>query len=355
MKKYIKLILFLFVFIPFTNVIATDEVIDNFETVIEENINYDKAVNGSSVQMGNNVSVKGSTRGVGITLGNTVKFNGITDYAVIAGNTVDVDGTIANDGLISGNLINFSESFTANRDIFIFGNEITLDGTFDRDVVIYGSKVIINGNIKNNLTIKASNIEIKSTAIVAGVLKYNKDATINNKSDNINQTELSAEFIYKNTFTDTIIMTLHSLAGLLIVYIVLVLVFPSLFEFISNKTQNLKVVDVLSLLGLGALILIVVPIIVILLITLIFGIPLSLLLLTSYIVVIYLSKMFVGYVVGNFIWNKYIKRDRNHLLVGLLGISIIYVILLIPYLGDFVSLFSLLFGIGIVGRLLKKA
>lgn len=355
MKKYIKLILFLFVFIPFTNVLATDEVIDKFETVIEENVDYDKTVNGSSIQMGNNVNVKGNTQGIGITLGNAVKFNGITDYAVIFGNTIDVNGTIENDGFIFGNLINFSETFNANRDIVIFGNEITLDGDFNRDVVIYGSKVIINGNIKNNLTINATNIEIKSTTVVAGLLKYNKDASIDNHSDDINQIELSAEIHQKNTFADTIVMTLHSLAGLLVVYVALVLITPALFETINNKTQNLKVADVLSLLGLGALILIVVPIIAILLISLVFGIPLSLLLITLYIISICLSKMFVGYVVGNFIWNQYIKKEKNVLLVGLLGISVIYILLLVPYLGDIVSLFSLLFGIGIVGRLFKKA
>ena len=56
-----------------------------------------------------------------------------------------------------------------------------------------------------------------------------------------------------------------------------------------------------------------------------------------------------------------IKKEENHnekennvLLIGLIGISIVYVLNMIPVIGGYIAMISLMIGLGIVLKLFKK-
>ena len=97
-----------------------------------------------------------------------------------------------------------------------------------------------------------------------------------------------------------------------------------------------------------------VPITVSILFILLIGTPLAIILLLVYGVCMYLANMFMGYYLGNYIWNKFIKKDKNILLIGLIGISVLYLLSLIPIIGLFTALISFLCGYGLIVETLKK-
>lgn len=360
-KKYLCLFAILLMFIPFISVKAEDtltttaiETYNGFEVVGAEKATSDKIVNGSSILAGNTVNGKNTVNGIGMLFGNDVTFSGASDYSLLAGNNVDLDGTIKNDGVVFGNIITFDKAFKIDRDLFVFGNDVTLDGSFNRDVTIFASSVTINGIIKGNVTINAENVTINSEAIILGTLKYNKDASADISSNNIGSTQLTEEMSTQQTFGTEVVSTLMSLAEILVVYMAFALILPALFKRMDSKIKDISWIKALTLMGYGALTLIAVPMALILLISFVFGISLAFIIGAVYVIAIMTSTMFSGYLLGNVIWAKFIKKDKNLLLTGLLGISIIYILKLIPVVGTFVSLISLLVGMGLVMKLFKK-
>lgn len=326
------------------------------------NYNYDddviteKEVDGSSIALGNNVTFKNIVNGFGIVGGNNVTYNGNSEYAIIAGNSVKVDGNIQNDAAIFGNIVEVREDFKVTRDLSIFCSDLSLKGNIGRDMIIYASTVKINNVvIEGNITIHASKIELGDNVVINGTLKYSKDAeTTISPICKIGNTIITEPEITTNTQTHRIMNKLYSYAGVLVTFVALVLLFPSIFKKINKKMQEIKTIDLFNVLGNGAIILIFIPFIIILLFISTIGVSLGFLLLALYIISICLTTLFTGYTLGQFIWNKWFKKENNMLLCGLIGITLITLLELIPVVRTIITILVLFFGLGIIYRLLKK-
>lgn len=350
MKKigYFSLIL-CFIFIPFLNVNAEEK----FNITTGDNINETVDVDGSSIILGNTIDTKNSVKGIDMVLGNNISYNGNSDYSLIFGNSINVKGVTNNDGFIFGNIITFDKEYKNARDLFVFGNSVTIKGEIDRDVNIYASSVILDEvTIKGNVKINASSIELKN-ATIDKTLSYNEDSNIK-ISDNAKLSNKETFKVEKETVTDKILNNIVDYVSVLIVFAALALLLPNIFKKIENKLENVSITKFISMLGYGLFFLIIIPIIFILLLTISFGIPLSLLIFTIYMIVILLNIILTGYFIGLIIWKKFIKKDTNILLVGLIGITLIKVLSLIPYVGNIVILISLLLSLSIFSQLFTK-
>ena len=89
-----------------------------------------------------------------------------------------------------------------------------------------------------------------------------------------------------------------------------------------------------------------VPFVILLLLITVLGVPVALILLVVYVIAIYVTKAYVGYWLGD--WLLHLARGvRTHWFWGLLlGVVLISLVALIPYLGFLVRLAVVLFGLG---------
>ena len=106
--------------------------------------------------------------------------------------------------------------------------------------------------------------------------------------------------------------------------------------------------------GFGTLSLILIPVIFILLLTITFCIPLAILLLILYVLAIWLSSIFTGYLLGYVIWTKLMKKENNPLLTGLIGIVVLNLLGIIPYIGILITVISVMIGIGVILQQFKR-
>ena len=322
-------------------------------TVSGDNVLENKEVNSSTVLFGNNVTSNNITEGIEAIFGNNVDYNGSSDYLTLFGNTVDVNGSINNDGFVFGNIVNISEGSNINRDLVIFGNEVKINGKINRDVRVYASSVIVNGEIAGNLIVNAGNININEATI--GKLSYNKDATIKiDESSIIGETVLTEEMFEEQTLIDKIMNFIINLVSNLVLFMAICLIVPHLFNRINKKNQNINTLNFFSLFGFGALSLILIPTIIVLLFSLTFTVPLALLLLTLFIIAVCLASIFAGYLLGYIIWKHFIKKEENSLLIGLVGITILSILVAIPKLGFVFSFIAIMVGMGIILQQFKK-
>lgn len=338
-----KIFLVLLLLIP----ISVNALNINVNGEVKEN----QEIQGSSILLGNYVENTNKVSGLDMTLGNTIKYEGESEYLLSAGNNIEINGTVKNDGFVFGNVVNFNENSIIERDLLVLASNVTISGTIKKDVTIYASTVTINGNIEN-VNIKANEIIIENANI--NNLSYNEDAVIEAKDSQVNTTNLTEKLQSEVTIQDQIMNFIYNLGGILVIFLALYLLAPKLFKKIESNNANITVLNVFSMFGFGTLSLILIPVIFILLLTITFCIPLAILLLILYVLAIWLSSIFTGYLLGYVIWTKLMKKENNPLLIGLIGIVVLNLLGIIPYIGILITVISVMIGIGVILQQFKR-
>ena len=348
--KYWKIFITLAIifFIGINNIIAEEE---NPKTIFNENVlvNYD--IIGSSIVGGYNVTVTNKIDGAALIIGNTINLNSYVEYALISGQDITINGKIK-DALIVGNNIVLNESSNIERDIIIYGNNIEISGLINRDITINGNDVKIDSvQIAGNVKIIADNINITENSAIMGKLSYNDSANfIRSETATIGEIEtFESDIIKEPTFIELVMKYISKLISLIVIFLVMIILIPKLFNNIINSKS-----EILKNMGYGIITLLIVPIISLILIFTKFGLSLGIIVLLLYLICIYISMIITGYLLGSIIWEKYIKRKKTTYLVGFLGITVLYIVSLIPYIGTAVYFISLIISMGTMTNLLFK-
>ena len=126
--------------------------------------------------------------------------------------------------------------------------------------------------------------------------------------------------------------------------IVSLILAPELTQKISDTIS----VKPLKNLLWGLMFLIIAPIVVVLLLITIIGIPLSLILLMIYIIFLYISRIYVGFWVGQYVLKQLKKETRFKVLTMALGLMIVLIGINLPIIGIFIHLVILLLGLGAI-------
>ncbi len=323
---------------------------EKFNSESDDNVTFDKKILGSNIIFGDKVEASGEVKGINLIFGNNVISKNNNDYGFVFGNNVTISGNTNNDGAIFGNNVTIDDTTNIGRDVAIFANTLTISGHFGRNIEVYASNVNIKGaTISGNITIHSDTITIDDKTTIKGTLKYPSNIAENNltieKGSQISNTK-TYEVEEKEESTSTIIWEkLTNLIGLLIIFSALYLLVPNLYK------QN---IDLPKSFGYGVITLLLVPIAILLLLISIFGLSLGLLLLALYILIICTSTILVGPLLGEMIYNKIQKNNQNKYLVGLLGITILYILKQIPILGGVVTFITISIAFGLIISLLKR-
>lgn len=344
MKRIKKIILLLLVLIPIS--------VNALSINVDETVNLESELEESSILIGNNVQNNGITNGANIMIGNNITYNGESDYLFLAGNNVTINGTIKNDAFIFGNLIKFTQNSNIERDLLLVGSEITIDGSIKNNITVYATKVIVKSDVEN-IDIKANDIEIYGS--VNGKLSHNEDANISIQDESkINEIVITEKLVKEKTVQENVMNFIYNYGSILLIFLFIYFLVPKLFNNIENKNKDLNLLSFFSLFGFGTLSLILIPVICMILVSLAFGISLAILILILYIIAIWLSSIFSSYLLGYIIWSKIIKKENNALLIGLIGISIINILSLIPTIGLMITVISVMVGMGIILQQFKR-
>ncbi len=352
------LILFLSVILICAPVTATETVgADQYTLGKGEVLDDDLMVAGGTIIIGGDVS------GDLIAAGGDIKLAGrVGDDAWIAGGSLIIDGEISDDLRVAGGAINLRGSVGDNAmiaggtitagskssvggDLDVAGGSIEIAGDVGGDLSCSGGSVVIGGSIDGNVTINADDIRILQSARIQGDLEYTSDkeieipagTVIGNVVHKLPEKETLAESLYSETTSSIMSFLSILLTGL------------SLVRFTRNTTIRVSdtiATQILKSLGLGIIALIAIPLIALILMITVIGVPLGLIVLFAYIVMLYISKIFVGLAIGRPIVT-YAKKEISspywHLVIGLLVIALAT---MIPLVGFLISLIVILTGLG---------
>ena len=303
---------------------------------------------------GNSVTNRAKIDGLSFAAGNDVLAEGNVSYGLYAGNNIVINETVEKDLFVAGNNITIGSDAIIGRDVYIAGNKIIIKTDIKRDLRLASSSVDLSGvTVNGDAYIAAENIIFDENTVIVGKLTYSEDANVTGLdlasvgSVKIMETQ---KIVVETSLKDSIYSFVISYCAALVTMIVLFYFLPEL----KNKLNKLQInaSNIAKIACIGLLLLIVTP--VISLIAMFSGIltPVALITLALYAISIYVSILFVGYIIGNKIISKYLGKDNTYLSLAC-GILLIKLIKLVPVIGNIIYAIVLFYGLGIIYNLIK--
>ena len=350
MKKLFKIfVLLVLTFMMNSSVMAKE--VEHFKSDIDTDVEIKDDVNGSAAALGDSAKMSGKVDGISFIVGNNASFSGNSEYIAAIGNSLEVKGIVSKDAFIAGNIIEIEKKADLQRDVIVLGADIEISGKIGRNVSIYGTNIKVKGaEIDGNVKVYGTNLNVDKNTVIKGNLSYPEDASVKVSDEVVGGKVIKTEAIQNNNegFIATVMSKFWYFMSILLVFAVLSLVCSKLFVRVQKEYNEFDFNKGMETFTKGLMFLIVVPFIIFILFLMSIGIPLALILLAVYFIVMYLSTVFAGYLLGYKLWQKFFDKDINMLVVGIFGFAILFVCSLIPGISFIVSALTTIIGIGII-------
>jgi cytoskeletal protein CcmA (bactofilin family) len=329
--------------------IGADEVIDDDLMAAGNSVVIQGKVNGDVLAAGQTVRVTGPVGGSVMAAGQDVIVTGDVDgSARVAGRSVTLGGLVKRNAQAAGQTVVISETADIKKDVHVGGNSFDLDGTVGRLLGIAAQNAAVRGMVGGDLRFEGDALSLGPAAKVGGELAYRSET-----EPEIAQGATIAGGVRKlpprpggekkrggfSLFRFTI--------RLLMVYAfgaVGLALLPRIFRAAGNAVA----VRPWWNLFLGFLVLVVTPVAVIVAMITVVGIPLGALALIAWVA----ALLFSGVPVGAYLGGR-LLRSASPYLALFVGLLVLALLGLIPYLGFITKLVTLLIGLAVYARATK--
>ena len=304
---------------------------------------------------GNNVINKANIDGISFIAGNEITTEGVSNYGIYAGNNINIKEKIMEDLFIAGNKINLYEEATIGRDVFIAGSNVNIMTNIARDLRVGANRINISGiTIEGDAYLYADNITLDENTVINGKLTYQEGTKISGldlaKVGEVVTTK-KVEIEVKKPHISPIKNIILSICAGIITMLILFYMLPKTEEKLTHV--ELKIEPIIKTVCIGFLILILIPITFIITVFTNILTPFALILACIYGISIYLGPLLSGYIIGYLLTKIFIKKDNKYLSL-LIGITLVKLVKLIPYIGSFIGVICLLYGMGLITKYLKQ-
>lgn len=275
------------------------------------------------------------------------------DFRAVGG-SVDIGEKVSGDLFAAG--FSVRDSGRVGGTVFIIAANATLSNGAAGPVTIYGNNISLAGSFSDDVTIIASGrITLAASTTIAGKLAYEapEPATIPTSANVLGGITFS-NASYLPDVTTSRFLAFLSIGIFLIVRIIgaillaglLAGLFPGFAETIITRVFRDRPRDILLALSLGFAVCVAGPIVIVLLMLTFVGIGLAFLLTIFYFLLVLLSIMYAGIVTGGMLARHFTKREQVLWHDGVLGMAVLSLVSLIPYVGLPIVFFLALFSAG---------
>ncbi len=359
MKRFLFLIITLFLFFFTTRFayakeqktvyLPENEIVNNLYFKTGGTITIDGTVNGEAYLIGENIIVNGNINGDLIATGVTVTFNGnVSDNVRLAGGTVSISGHIGKNALIFGGQTEVEKNAVIQGNLVEFSRNTNILGKIDGEARITAANIFFNGKTGQNAKLISNNISFGNNFLVGGNLEYQ---AVNQIASLKPQVKGNVVFVKRNGHLPTtnlkqlglklvsLISWINYLCSLIIGFL-LVFVFPKQFSNINKFLAEKPLASFIF----GLVFYCLIPFGLIILGLTIIGIPLAFLFIFLLVLLIFVSRVVVGLLIGS----RILSDGESKFLPLLLGLTILQIVSLIPYLGLISKVLIVILGSGAV-------
>lgn len=287
------------------------------------------------------------TSGLLIATGSELQLGATSDYSFVLGVGVTYTGITEHDLFILSSSTALDSTAQIGGDVYIAGNVATIATDLNGDLSVAAAELTLRDvSIAGNVNLSVDRLNFEGSVTIDGTLNYNDDVVISGEYEAAaTSTYIIAKPSPAAIVAATIYSKLLSIAGLFLVTIIILAVFPALYTKITARSTTQKFALHLTT-GLAALV--VIPLLSLFALCTVIAAPLALITIVIYVIFIYLAQGITGAWLGHLITAKLFKHPTNRFVESLIGITLLGLISLIPFLGWITGFLSLLFGLGLV-------
>ena len=224
----------------------------------------------------------------------------------------------------------------------LFDGTATIDGTVERSVVVFNGDVVVNGTVGDDVVVFNGDVTIASGAEVGGDLVsrstpvVEEGATVRGDQQQITGRIDLTEIGFASRFAWWVGYT----ASTLVLGLLLLLFAPGVDAAVTRSVRE----RLGASLGFGALAFIGVPIVAVLLLVTIVGIPLGVFLLLGLALIYTVAYVAGAHAIGRFV----MKPPSSRYVAFLVGLAIVRALALIPVLGGLTWVVAAILGFGVL-------
>lgn len=324
-----------------TIILNKDEVIEGNYYAAGNSIEIYGTVNGDLFLVGNSIKVDSEQiNGDIFAAGNSLKVKGkINGSLRLAGQYLEIDGEVARTVMAFGQSLDLSKDSVVKEHLNFYGQGLGISGKVEGRVEGAMESFRLNGEVVKDveLYIDDSNnqgLQLADSAKIGGALYYKsiKEKLVAN-SDKVGGGVHFNEIV-KKTKKDSdsakAFGMLINLFGMLTIGMVLFYLCPKLFSQAIDLVYKKPVATFFK----GFILLIITPILSILLLITVIGIPLALIILVLWFMALYLAQIVGSWILGSLVKDKIFKKYKwSNLVILLVGIMLYLLLSKLPFIG----------------------
>lgn len=287
--------------------------------------------------------------GLLLAAGSELNLGVASDYGFAAGVAVNYTGTTSRDLFILASNIELDSAARIGGDVYAAGNVMTVAADLPGDLSVAAAELTLRDvTITGNLNLSVDRLNFEGDVKINGTLNYNADAVLSGDYDAAaTSTYEVVEPSPAAVIAATIYSKLLSIAGLFITTIVFLALFPSLYQQLVAKSTTQRFGFHLTA---GLVALVAVPLVSLFAFCTIAAAPLAVIVMVAYAILVYLAQGITGTWLGHLITAQLFKRPTNRFIEALVGIALLGLASLIPFLGWITGFLALLFGLGFIAQ-----
>ena len=338
--------------------VSSDEIVEkDFFLATGEIVEISGKVMGDVIVAGGQVLVNGVIDGDLLAVGGAITISGeVAQNVRIAGGQVTISGDIGRNLTVFAGDVEINDTAKIGGGALVTGGNLLLDGEVGGDLLVGSGNLTIASKVGGDVEVATGTLNLTSEAQVGGNLMYfseeealiDEAASVSGKitkkqpPEYIRTQELPAvsnfftEIAKRRFETQLISFTMALVFGL-----VLLRLYPKYVNFVGETISN----KLWQSLGVGLLALIGLPIVIVILLSTVVGMPFAMFALFIYLTGLYLAKIFVAVCIGNFLYKK-INKKKTQYMPFVLGLIVYYALRVPPYIGGLTGFVVLLLGLG---------
>ncbi len=307
-------------------------------------------VNGDAVLAGAQVELERRVTGDVLAMGGDIEVRGdVGDDLRAAGGTVTVAGGVGGDALLAGGTVTLTPSARVAGRAWLAGGDIEVAGHVGRELKAAGGTVVLAGEIGGDAELMAEHVKLLPTARIAGNLTYRSPQP----AEIADGAQVGGRIVHQP-------LQRHEAAGAGagfaagVLFVLSLLVVGAAYHLVapgwSLGAARTVGSDFWKCLGLGLVVLLVTPFVIVALFATLLGMLLALIVLA-----IYLVSLLLGYLTGVlYLADAGLRRGGRatnarrgvYILALLLALIVLAVLRLVPVAGGLISFLVLLLGLG---------
>lgn len=330
--------------------VGKDEVIDATVYLAGSTVTVAGDVQGDLYCAGQTVNITGTVEGDVICAGQSVTVSGkVLGNVRVAGQTVTITSPIARSLTAFGQTVTVDNGSVVNADATVFGNVVQLNGRVNRDATVGGQAVTIDGTIGRNTTAVDTELTLTRSARLGGTLEYTSRNEVKRDGGAVvggkvqRHEPQTHDQRVRNGFVDRFWGIMYWFAAFLVFGLAVLAFAPRTYK----KTSTLMMKQGGWALLAGVVTLVMAPIVSIMLIVTLIGLPVGVALFMLWIIALVAAYVYSSYTVGQWVaaqasWN--LKWPVFSSLV--LGLVILALIMMVPIVGSLFAFLALVWGLG---------